>query len=118
MGSIYEKARLTVAASGSEDPTEGCFRSNRSTQACVQVPCYFGNDWPGLFHMSTLPPGHPSPLWGPLAKRACAFQEWRLSRRLVHFTRAGLTWVCKTVQCDEREGVMDVEQYPEWENVV
>jgi hypothetical protein len=36
----------------------------------------------------------------------------------VHFTQAGLTWVCKTVQCDEREGVMDVEQYPEWVSVL
>jgi hypothetical protein len=68
--------------------------------------------------MSTLPPGHPSPVWGPLAKRAWAFQEWRLSRRVLHFTQAGLTWVCKTVQCDEREGDMDVEQWPEWESVV
>jgi Heterokaryon incompatibility protein (HET) len=118
MGSIYERARLTIAASGSQDPTEGCFRSKRPTQAFVQVPCYSGTDWPGLFHISLLPSGDPSPIWSPLAKRGWAFQEWRLSRRVVHFTKAGLTWVCKTVQCDEREHHRDVQQYPEWYNIL
>jgi len=118
MGSIYVRARLTVAASASKDPTQGCFRSKRSTQEFVQVPCYSGTDWPGFFRMSILPSYSPSPVWGPLAKRGWAFQEWRLSRRVVHFTEGGLTWVCKTVQCGEREDFEDVEQQADWHGIV
>jgi hypothetical protein len=65
-----------------------------------------------------LPPGYPSPAQGPLAERGWALQEWRLSLRIIHFTKGGLTWVCKTVQCGERDEFIDVSEYPGWHHLV
>jgi hypothetical protein len=37
------------------------------------------------------------PCDSPLYQRAWATQEWILSRRILHFTKAGLTWSCKAL---------------------
>lgn len=76
MGSLYEKARLTIAASGAKDPTEGCFISERPRMSSVEIPYYSDADEEaGSIWVSMLPHYDPSPVLGPLRNRAWAFQE-------------------------------------------
>jgi Heterokaryon incompatibility protein (HET) len=115
MGSIYEKARLTIAASAARDSTEGCFRSRRPTQHIVKVPYYFNaNTMPSSFYLSVISTESQSPDLGPLSKRGWTLQEWHLSRRTVLFTKGGLCWNCKTICVDERGAATYVARHSEW----
>ena len=119
MGSIYEKGWLTIAASAARNSTEGCFRSKRPEQCFVEVPYHStADETSGSFFIATSSSYESSPAWGPLRKRAWAVQEWRLSRRIVHFTEGGLSWKCKTCELDERDDEIDMEEYPEWDSLV
>jgi hypothetical protein len=103
MAMVYGRAHLTIAASGAEDSTQGCFPS-----PCVQVrptrlPFYEEDAVVGHFYLSH---NKDSRLWypyrSPLRERAWAMQEWYLSRRTLHCTEGGLSWKCKRVFLDER----------------
>ncbi|KAI8931999.1 hypothetical protein NX059_010895 [Plenodomus lindquistii] len=116
MGMLYERASLTIAASGAMDSSIGLFISKSFGLQSEGLPFYKSvtDESPtGQFFIhqkfST------SPVWGPLCTRGWAMQEWTLSRRIVFFTSGGISWKCKEVQLCEFQGPTDLEQYPGWD---
>lgn len=116
MGSIYEMATLTIAASGAHDSTEGCYVSKSWGFPSTRIPYYSspGEDVAsGIIYAQQI--FDCSPSWGPLKRRGWAFQERRLSRRTVHFTDGGLSWKCRNIELDEWDGDIDMVEYPMWD---
>lgn len=111
MGKVYERAILTIAASGAHDSHEGCFISKSSDLCSEHVP-YYPRDHDttpsGSFFLHQI--FDPSPEWGPLQNRGWAFQEWYLSRRVVHFTTGGVSWKCKESKQDQYNHWLDMGQ--------
>ncbi|KAF2035671.1 HET-domain-containing protein [Setomelanomma holmii] len=64
MADVYENAWITIAASHSQNPTEGCFTHNDTYK------------------------------YWPLFKRAWAFQELSISPRVIHFGPREVIWHC------------------------
>ena len=119
MGSIYERALMTIAASGAQDSTKGCFISKSSDLSSVSIPYYSGSKATSVLDCFY---AHQvfdcSPSWGPLKERGWVVQEWRLSRRMVHFTEGGLSWKCKEEETDELGNHMDMQEYPDWDLMI
>ncbi|KAH7088200.1 hypothetical protein FB567DRAFT_333223 [Paraphoma chrysanthemicola] len=98
MADIYESAVVTLAATKSANPSEGCF----STTASGHDPRYmsipsgkFGIGNTTVQIREALPNAHQSYYMKlPLFSRAWAFQERRLSPRVIHFTERELGWEC------------------------
>lgn len=115
MGTIYEHAVVTLAASAAPDSTHGLFveRPYASIKfPSIQLPFIarkadtgnqevlgnysIGLDWrqePFMQHMD--------PMLTPLTRRGWCTQELILSRRIVHFLEEGMIWVCKGKAEDE-----------------
>ncbi|CAI6091593.1 unnamed protein product [Clonostachys chloroleuca] len=115
MGTVYEHAVLTLAASDAIDSTRGLFlerpyadirfpsiqllllTAESDTGRQTALGSYsVGIDWrqePFMIHL------HPH--WTPLARRGWCTQELILSRRVVHFLREGMLWVCRDKAEDE-----------------
>ncbi|KAI1128908.1 heterokaryon incompatibility protein-domain-containing protein [Nemania abortiva] len=113
MGSIYEKAFLSIFVSGSSDPTGGCFVVDRPADSLgATIPVKINNEdtirlrlW--LMSQEEANPGH-----GPLGSRGWALQERYLSRRKVFFMPGGISWACKTfdtVMLNERSIITNFE---------
>lgn len=100
MGSLYERAHLTIAASGSQDSTGGLFLFDRPSlqplhlsigevggqRASIQIfqpPVITTDSFQALQN-------------GPLYRRGWAYQERVLSRRIVHFLPGRIVWKCKS----------------------
>lgn len=154
MGAIYEYARLTIAAAGARDCTEGCFVSERpdlrslrdrvvkstETQGNIEgnddeehkkvqrtsppdpprvtVLSKGLNDLPVTIHLAAVPWVLDEPYYSPLGYRAWARQEWYLSRRIIFFTRGGISWKCRSEQFNEREIYYDMGEKQEWEHLL
>jgi len=74
IGSIYERAHLTIAASDAIDSTEGCFISRRPDLSTAEIPYYSDvEDTEGSIYISALPPHEPNPAWGPLRAGSIPF---------------------------------------------
>ncbi|KAH7086185.1 heterokaryon incompatibility protein-domain-containing protein [Paraphoma chrysanthemicola] len=115
MPMIYEHATITLAASDAADSTEGLFLERpygRIAFPSIQLPFItrdktanrrttLGNytislDWrqePFMIHMD--------PAFSNIYRRGWCTQELILSRRVVHFLREGMVWVCKHTAFDE-----------------
>ncbi|KAK0109307.1 hypothetical protein ONS96_003126 [Cadophora gregata f. sp. sojae] len=108
MGSVYEKAFFTIAASSAPDSRGGLFIprpygdlkvptvsipfEDPVTNASEHFDKYsIGLEWRQEPFMQEL-----DPMDTALSKRGWATQEWILSRRTIHFLDRGLVWVCKT----------------------
>jgi hypothetical protein len=155
MGAVYEYARLTIAAAGARDCTEGCFVSDRPDLRAVQEKLVEqrmmtsnleGNHFADPGVQRTSPPHPPQvavlskgmnglpvtihfgavswkmfplgePYYTPLGYRAWARQEWYLSRRMLFFTQAGISWKCRKNQFDERQRYYDMREKNEWEHL-
>jgi hypothetical protein len=108
MSRVYSQAYCTISASGSVEADGGCFQTRNPL---LNFPCnllFSNND--ALVIRSTEPfgtyhglPGRKTPLRGlfgdevdasPLSKRAWAFQERLLSKRIVHFGGNYLFFEC------------------------
>lgn len=99
MGLIYERARLTIAASGAEDPSQGCFLiCPAKCVPTIKMP-YIpdSGEISGSVHVALAPRAYRnvSPAYGPLRQRAWATQERKLSRRVVHYMPGGMSWKCR-----------------------
>jgi hypothetical protein len=98
MADIYRHAYLTIAATGSRNSGEGCFR-NVSTGAIARplrkTPGMVVRErrWPDL-PLQTLKHYDEFADY-PLLHRAWVYQERRMSRRMVHFTNSQLVWECQ-----------------------
>ncbi|KAH6643214.1 tol protein, partial [Boeremia exigua] len=95
MADIYRQAYITIAATASQNSSEGCFRS--------APPGAIGQNLrntPGLAVREMRWPDNPLrdeiflTTDHPLLRRAWVFQERRMSPRMVHFTNTQLVWEC------------------------
>ncbi|KAF2785830.1 HET-domain-containing protein, partial [Melanomma pulvis-pyrius CBS 109.77] len=123
MGAIYEYARLTIAAAGAPDCKRGCFLSSDQRTyppdpSRVTVLSQGSNGLPVTVHFAAVPWEEYTPYFSELGCRAWARQEWYLSRRLLLFTRGGISWKCRVSQFNEREVYYDMEEKREWEHLL
>jgi hypothetical protein len=138
MGTVYERAVVTLAASAAPDSTRGLFVERpyaRIKFPSVQLPFtvpkadtarqeilgYYsiGIDWrqePFMEHMN--------PMLTPLAQRGWCTQELILSRRIIHFLEEGMVWVCKKKAEDETgqqiigRGLTEGDWATEWGRII
>lgn len=110
MGSIYEKARLTIAASGAPDSTCGLFSDRSPLPKAVRIPCLNNirelqaaflvlpdTKHNGTFDRYKNDSSLSLPDLSPLNSRAWITQEFQLSRRIVHYRKGLMIWSCNSV---------------------
>ncbi|KAL2879859.1 hypothetical protein SGCOL_004904 [Colletotrichum sp. CLE4] len=104
MGRIYKDAEMTVAASAARDGSEGCFVPRPPLQPVVRLP--YGEPSQGEYMSATLFPDSINTTVSetPLGNRAWITQEWMLSPRVIHYTKARMVWACRTLlKCEDGE---------------
>ena len=117
MGSIYRQAHVTIAASGAQNGSEGCFFTRRSVPDPVAIPVTFPprkelTEINFKMHAGSVADGL---MDNPLSKRGWCLQELILSRRIINFGRDRVIWRCKEVLAAEdyanlrqsQEGILD-----------
>jgi len=101
MGSIYENALFTIAASSAVDSSQGLF-GVKSKMDLVEIPYSNVGDVKESVFAYIEPDLQKILSSAPLAARAWVMQEYVLSRRIVHFTSHGMIWSCHN---DENPGI-------------
>ncbi|KAF2751592.1 HET-domain-containing protein [Sporormia fimetaria CBS 119925] len=107
MGSVYQNARLTIAASHASDSSQPCFFPRPPDPPAVELPYISrSGEHQGSIYATQMPLEYTpiTPESSPLDQRAWATQEWLLSRRMVFFTEQCLVWSCKTISQRETGG--------------
>jgi hypothetical protein len=94
MGDVYRNATLVISASDAKDSTEGLFITERKHEIVMVVPYIAEGMVQGTFNIAYLPAGLSRPEKSHLNTRAWAFQERLLARRIMFFTREGISWKC------------------------
>ena len=121
MGSIYERADLTIAASHSPDSWYGLFLP-RSASPTVELPHFLEDQQTSTKVFATVRREQRDdtfPELGPLSKRAWATQEWLLSRRIVFYTNGQLIWSCKShTQRETGEKFYCTARDTKWKNII
>ena len=122
MGSIYEKADITIAASHSPDSRHGLFLPRSASPPEVELPHFFEGEQASTKVFASIRRDKTEdifPEYGPLSKRAWATQEWLLSRRMVFFTNGQLTWSCKTLtQRETGEKCHSTARNGKWKHII
>ncbi|KAH6608158.1 het-domain-containing [Trichoderma cornu-damae] len=125
MGSIYEQAEVTIAASHTPNCWQGFLSPRRPPPPSIEIPGFFsqqGTDAPGVQVFATIrreSAANTFPEFGALNSRAWATQEWLLSRRIVFFTQGAIIWSCKAItQRETGERCYSVSRNIRWKNVV
>ncbi|KAI1215161.1 HET-domain-containing protein [Annulohypoxylon truncatum] len=96
MATIYQNSIITVAATCSEDPTQGFFRSP-SRFGSYLFQCRTASGQPVAIYLRRPLPHHEhyfQASFHPLLRRAWAYQERLLSPRYLHFTLGEVVWEC------------------------
>ena len=94
MGSIYQMARLTIAASHAKDGSEGCFLPCPSLAGPVELS--LTSDPSARIYISQQPSLPDYSLdFGPFNQRAWTTQERLFSRRMIFYTKGGMAWSCR-----------------------
>lgn len=130
MGSIYEQAETTIAASHTPGCWEGFLFPRCPPPPSVEIPNFFSQcatdakvcDTSEIQVFATIrreTAANTFPEFGALNSRAWATQEWLLSRRIVFFTKGALIWSCKAItQRETGERCYSVSRNTRWKNVV
>ncbi|KAK2598169.1 hypothetical protein QQS21_005720 [Conoideocrella luteorostrata] len=98
MGSIYQSAYITLAATASDSATDSFVTplENRMCQKTFELPCNPRDDTAGSFSFVI---GHPDPdanvKNARLNTRGWVLQERLLSRRILHFAKDQIYWECR-----------------------
>ncbi|KAM6530225.1 hypothetical protein FALCPG4_008350 [Fusarium falciforme] len=103
MGSIYESAFLTIAATKASDSSGGCFSKAGPGFIGSPVPGHPGwlvREQPTKFPATWFDLDNESSGF-PLLSRAWVYQEMRLSRRVLHFCSAEIMWECRSAKRSE-----------------
>lgn len=101
MGLLYQNTSLVIAAAGSKDSAGGLFITKRPKPLTTQLPFLVDGNQQGVFNATVSPNDKIIPNEGILRKRAWAFQEWCLARRIVFFMPGGIT--CKPNSWNETQ---------------
>ncbi|KAJ6788800.1 hypothetical protein PWT90_02803 [Aphanocladium album] len=126
MGSVYERAELTIAASHAANSTEGFLSPRPEPSASVPLPNFLTKNQSSSSSSTAVLARlrHDSaaaafPEHGALNTRSWATQEWLLSRRMLFFTPAGVMWSCKTLtQRETGERCFNISRNTRWKTVV
>ncbi|KAF2820612.1 HET-domain-containing protein [Ophiobolus disseminans] len=122
MGDVYQRARLTIAASHTPDSSHSCFFTRPPLPPAVTLPHVTADEYTeGVIFASLVSKDYDfiSPESGALADRAWATQEWLLSRRMVFYTEGSLVWSCKTVsQRETGASFHSTARNARWKNLV
>ncbi|UKZ81932.1 hypothetical protein TrVFT333_009710 [Trichoderma virens FT-333] len=127
MGSIYEQAELTIAASHTPGCWEGFLFPRHPPPPSVEIPSFFSHgsdvsEAPGIRVFATVrrdTATNTFPEFGVLNSRAWATQEWLLSRRIVFFTKGTIIWSCKAItQRETGERCYSVSRNTRWKNII
>jgi hypothetical protein len=104
MGDYYEGAYLVVAAAHAEDGRHGLHTDRNpkivqfQTLSGHRMRCYVEKEHHKVWRKGE---EHWEAPELPLFRRAWAFQERLLARRIIHFTKEELVWECKTrIDCE------------------
>lgn len=122
MGTVYERARITLAASHATSSHDGLFLDRPPLPDPVELPYRdeTGQEAGSFFVVEDFNDFHAiSPENGPLNMRAWATQEWLLSRRMVFYTAESMMWSCKTItQRETGARCRNIGRNPRWKTVV
>lgn len=126
MGSIYERAEFTIAASHAADSSEGFLHKRPDQVPAVELPHFLsGSDGLGktsarvFARLRADSVEDTFPENGALNQRAWATQEWLLSRRVIFFTPAAIMWSCKMItQRETGERCFNISRNIRWKTVV
>lgn len=115
MGSIYQNAAFTIAATKSSDGNGGCYSSIRASELPhsklvpgtygVRVRPHHGISLPSRFHARL---SQTLKEW-PLLSRAWVYQEMHLSRRVLHFCHGEVFWQCRQLTRGLNSGEQSVD---------
>ncbi|RSL46647.1 hypothetical protein CEP53_010256 [Fusarium sp. AF-6] len=113
MGHVYENAEVTIAASRAERVQEGFLQDltpyGHKKQDWVFKIHY--RDLTGQISPIIIAPKYFRPRVDYLSKRAWAFQERLLSRRILEYSGACVHWTCQSHNdCDRRGGKCSVDE--------
>ncbi|KAI9164145.1 hypothetical protein HJFPF1_05784 [Paramyrothecium foliicola] len=104
IGSYYQRAFLTLSATGASDSSQGCFLSRPAMEYPVKDCELIYHGRSGELLTATFNPrprGPGSVSNSPLLKRAWVAQERAFSNRIIHFGRDCLFWECATHHISE-----------------
>ncbi|TQV97484.1 heterokaryon incompatibility protein (HET) domain-containing protein [Cordyceps javanica] len=130
MGSVYERAEFTIAASHASNSNEGFLhpRPPRPSSAAVELPNFLRSTGAGsgsgsssrtFARLRSDSAADTFPERGALNTRSWATQEWLLSRRMVFFAPASVMWSCKTVtQRETGERCFNISRNLRWKTIV
>ncbi|KAL6816755.1 heterokaryon incompatibility domain-containing protein [Trichoderma camerunense] len=127
MGSIYEQAEVTIAASHTPGCWEGFLFPRNPLPPSVEIPSFFSQDSDisnasGIQVFATVrrdTAANTFPEFGTLNSRAWATQEWLLSRRIVFFTKGAIIWSCKAItQRETGERCYSISRNTRWKNII
>lgn len=124
MGSIYERAEMTIAASHTPGCWEGFLFPRGPLPPSIELPNFFPHtaDASRVQVFATVrqeTAANTFPEFGALNSRAWATQEWLLSRRIVFFTKGAIIWSCKAItQRETGERCFSVSRNTRWKNVI
>jgi hypothetical protein len=100
MGTLYENAFCTVAASSRENPHDGMFTSRNPLR---DLPCRVPVPQSGIWYaFSEHQVGLQSIRTSHLNTRAWVYQESMLSHRILYFSAFGVYWSCRHYEAYER----------------
>jgi hypothetical protein len=100
MGSVYENAFCTVAASSGRNPHDGIFMSRDPLR---YSPCRIPISWRGTWYVTRVTHGGPLTVRDThLNSRAWVYQEVMLSPRILYYTAFGIFWSCQQGEAFER----------------
>lgn len=102
MGSIYEMARLTIAASHAKDGTEGCFLPCPSLAGPVGLSPTTSDPSARIYISQQPSDVDYFPDYGPLNERAWTTQERLFPRWMIFYTKGGMTWSCRCAVLRDR----------------
>ncbi|KAL8795048.1 MAG: hypothetical protein Q9195_002496 [Heterodermia aff. obscurata] len=101
MGDIYANSSLTLSAPNSPDSEGGLYHSRSPLSVW---PCRIAAKW-DLFPADKLVVNVPRLIkegaMEPLSTRGWAFQEWLLSKRIIHFSKDQVRWECHCLAASE-----------------
>jgi hypothetical protein len=124
-GTVFQSARLTIAASHATNTSESCFFPRPELPLSIELQHLSCTGQPrGTIFAISRPDvdnGHPQilPEFTPLASHAHATEEILLSRRIMFYTPANLVWCCKrTNQCETGTSFHSTCRNPSWRVVV
>ncbi|MCJ1355344.1 MAG: hypothetical protein MMC33_005335 [Icmadophila ericetorum] len=104
MSPVYSNSILTIAATGANDSSEGCFLPRNAPDidpVMLEYPIDNTSEVGKIFFMPRLATFDESVSRGPLSCRGWVLQELILSRRIIHYAREQMYWECQSVSMAE-----------------